>query len=212
MNYATLSSHYSGLCYQHFASGMNQILLGRPQDFDLYDYDLGVYWYPVKVVNLDQRIETVEELDPRQILCCVQDYNSNQCALNLLMRSPRRNQFIILTIFDHVVTLSSHPYGCQIMSSFKIKNSSWIFCSFVYFRKAPEYCRDPKTESMLVYRILDCGVELILHWIHKFKSFGYSHKRIASQHSLIKDLTQYGCFKLLPCQDFDPWETDNSLD
>ncbi|KAE8733028.1 hypothetical protein F3Y22_tig00001644pilonHSYRG00363 [Hibiscus syriacus] len=64
---------------------------------------------------------------------CVRDQNDNHVIQKCIECVPEEFiQFIVTTFFDQVVTLSTHPYGCQVI----------------------QHCTDPKTQNKVMDEIL----------------------------------------------------------
>jgi len=69
----------------------------------------------IEVVDLDQQTKMVAELDGH-IMRCVRDQNGNHVIQKCIECIPQESiQFIISSFYDHVVTLSTHPYGCRVI-------------------------------------------------------------------------------------------------
>lgn len=69
----------------------------------------------IEVVSLDQQTKMVTELDGH-IMRCVRDQNGNHVIQKCIECIPQHAiQFIISSFYDHVVTLSTHPYGCRVI-------------------------------------------------------------------------------------------------
>lgn len=67
------------------------------------------------MVDLEQQTEMVKELDG-SVMKCVHDQNGNHVIQKCIECIPQdRIQFIISSFFGHVVTLSTHPYGCRVI-------------------------------------------------------------------------------------------------
>ena len=74
----------------------------------------------IEVVDLDQKIKMVEELDGH-ITRCVRDQNGNHVIQKCIECVPEEHiQFIVSTVFDQVVTLSTHPYGCRVIQVYSL--------------------------------------------------------------------------------------------
>lgn len=82
----------------------------------------------IEVVELDQQTQMVKELDGH-IMRCVRDQNGNHVIQKCIECVPEDAiQFIVLTFYDQVVTLSTHPYGCRVIQVWKL-----ILNTFMYF-------------------------------------------------------------------------------
>ncbi|XP_068339993.1 pumilio homolog 2-like [Pyrus communis] len=78
----------------------------------------------------------VEELDGH-VMRCVRDQNGNHVIQKCIECVPEEAiRFIVLTFFDQVVTLSTHPYGCRVI------------------QRVLEHCKDENTESKVMDEIL----------------------------------------------------------
>ncbi|GFZ19857.1 pumilio 3 [Actinidia rufa] len=111
-------------------------LLGNVLTLSLQMYGCRVIQKAIEEVDLDQKIKMVEELDGH-VTRCVRDQNGNHVIQKCIECVPEEHiQFIVSTVFDQVVTLSTHPYGCRVI------------------QRILEHCRDPKTQSKVMDEVL----------------------------------------------------------
>lgn len=88
----------------------------------------------IEVVDLDQKIQMVEELDGN-VMRCVRDQNGNHVVQKCIECVPEDSiHFIVSTFFDQVVTLSTHPYGCRVIQVDKLS-----YCLRPFFKALNVY-------------------------------------------------------------------------
>lgn len=100
---------------------------------------------------------------------CVRDQNGNHVIQKCIECIPEDAiHFIVSTFFDHVVTLSTHPYGCRVIqvreinishiSSISSQNMKFgcTTCNIVplTLQRVLEHCKDPKTQNKVMDEIL----------------------------------------------------------
>ncbi|CAM8972798.1 unnamed protein product [Rhodiola kirilowii] len=111
-------------------------LSGNVLTLSLQMYGCRVIQKAIEVVDLDKKTKMVTELDGH-IMRCVRDQNGNHVIQKCIECVPEDAiHFIILTFYDQVVTLSTHPYGCRVI------------------QRILEHCHDPKTLSIMMDEIL----------------------------------------------------------
>lgn len=72
----------------------------------------------LEVIELDQKIQLVNELDGH-VIRCVRDQNGNHVIQKCIECVPAdRIGFIISSFRGQVATLSTHPYGCRVIQVF----------------------------------------------------------------------------------------------
>ncbi|KAI3731106.1 hypothetical protein L1987_62289 [Smallanthus sonchifolius] len=111
-------------------------LTGHVLTLSLQMYGCRVIQKTIEVVDLDQQTKMVMELDGH-VMRCVRDQNGNHVIQKCIECVPENAiHFIISTLYDQVVTLSTHPYGCRVI------------------QRVLEHCNDPKTQSLVMDEIL----------------------------------------------------------
>ncbi|XP_041995732.1 pumilio homolog 2-like isoform X6 [Salvia splendens] len=111
-------------------------LFGHVLSLSLQMYGCRVIQKAIEVVDVDQKIKMVEELDG-SVMRCVRDQNGNHVIQKCIECVPEEHiQFIVLTFYDQVVTLSTHPYGCRVI------------------QRVLEHCKDEITQSKVMEEIL----------------------------------------------------------
>lgn len=74
----------------------------------------------IEVFDLEQKIAVISELDGH-IMRCARDQNGNHVIQKCIECLPEDAiQFVIIALYDQVVTLSTHPYGCRIIQVRKV--------------------------------------------------------------------------------------------
>ncbi|KAE9596154.1 hypothetical protein Lal_00030987 [Lupinus albus] len=147
-------------------------LTGHVLTLSLQMYGCRVIQKAIEVVTLDQQTKMVAELDGH-IMRCVRDQNGNHVIQKCIECVPEDViHFIVSTFYDQVVTLSTHPYGCRVI------------------QRVLEYCRDPKTQQIMMDEILQ-SVRMLAqdqygnYVVQHVLEHGKPHERTA----IIKELT-----------------------
>ncbi|GLT93063.1 hypothetical protein SLE2022_108690 [Rubroshorea leprosula] len=111
-------------------------LIGHVLALSLQMYGCRVIQKAIEVVKLDQQILMVKELDGH-VMRCVHDQNGNHVIQKCIECVPEEAiQFIVSTVYDQVVTLATHPYGCRVI------------------QRVLEHCHDAKTQQIMMDEIM----------------------------------------------------------
>ncbi|XP_016471291.2 pumilio homolog 4 [Nicotiana tabacum] len=119
-------------------------LIGHVLPLSLHMYGCRVIQKALEVTDVELQSQMVTELDG-SVMKCVRDQNGNHVIQKCIECVPQDQiRFITASFFGHVVSLSTHPYGCRVI------------------QRILEHCDDPATQQIIMNEILRAVCTLVL--------------------------------------------------